>query len=261
MGLYYPTCSSSIAVTLAIQNFNIVTSLTSCNYRVLGSNNLQISFLGQNFISGDLVTISNLQGTLLPSPISWIYNALISSFQIPINLTYLANSSSINFSLAYTNPTFSTTNAPIISLYRNAVQYGSGSVSLCTINEPYIKSSVLSISSINTFQNSTYLTEMGLSLTDYQVNDYIMIRFMQAMQYTSDNTTITTSDQESTSQLYSARTNNQNLSVTINAISASYTIVNSSSIKLIINSSSLLSLIKSSSSLSMSLSNLSNPIS
>lgn len=35
---------------------------------------------------------------------------------------------------------------------------------------------------------------MGLTLSDYKVNDYLVIRFMGSRQYLSGNTTITTAD-------------------------------------------------------------------
>jgi hypothetical protein len=154
---YYPTCTGSIAVNLTKQNLTPTTVLTGCNFQVLGSNNLQVNFAGQNILSGDYLYIFNFLGNLNSIPIAWIYDNTTSSYKILINSSFLTvSTSSVNFSLSYTNPTYTTLNSLTVGLYRNGVQYGSGSLSVCTINKPYVKSSVLSISNATTYAQNNY---------------------------------------------------------------------------------------------------------
>ncbi len=156
---YYPTCSSSLSVSLNQQSFTPTTTLTSCNNQVLGSNNLQITFTGQSITSGDYLYIKNLLGNLNTSPIIWSYDNVTASYRTLVNSTFLTSSAllvSLNFSLSYMNPTYTSTNSLMISLYRNGIQYGSGLLSVCDINRPYVKSSILSIPNASTYAQNKY---------------------------------------------------------------------------------------------------------
>jgi hypothetical protein len=157
---FYPTCTGSLSVNLIQQSFTPTTTLTSCNFQVLGSNNLLINFAGQGIISGDYLYVKNLLGTFNSVPISWTYDNVTTSYKTLINSSFLAISTTsvgVNFSLFYNNPTYTTSNSITIGVYRNGIQYGSGSISICTINKPYIKSSVLSISNATTFAQNKYM--------------------------------------------------------------------------------------------------------
>jgi len=112
-------------------------------------------------MSGDILYIGNFLGSLnLSSGINWTYNNSSNFYKTALNSSFLTTSSSlisVNFSLIYLNPTYTSSNSLSLSLYRNQIKYGSGSDSLCAINKPKITSSVCSIYNATTYAKTSLM--------------------------------------------------------------------------------------------------------
>ena len=180
---YYPLCQSTLSVPLTSQIITFSSNLTLCSSAVSGSCTVGISGVVASVAVGDTLWVKGIIGTVTGS--RWQSSTTNGSLWYFLTLAaadIAVSTSTVNVSLGYTAPSYTTVTNSLSSLLlqRSSFTYATSAapLPLCsTTTSLTVSASSLTVTPLTTYSTASLRLEMSMGMFDYVVGDYLIVNF------------------------------------------------------------------------------------